>query len=96
MARSTGNNENVNEQLLVMFDQLRRLTALQLIDGKKQIQAIQILNAARFDRNLIAELLNTTPGTVSVTLAKTKAKASPKSRSEEPKPRLALPPGPGE
>jgi hypothetical protein len=40
----------------------------------KQAEAIQWLDAVAFDRRLIAELLKTTPNTVSVTLSTSKAK----------------------
>jgi hypothetical protein len=56
------------------LDQMLRLAALQLTSNMKQVQAIQTLSAAGFERRLIADLLGTTPGTVSVTLAKAKAK----------------------
>ena len=55
------------------LDQMLRLAALQLTSNMKQVQAIHTLSAAGFERRLIADLLGTTPGTVSVTLAKAKA-----------------------
>lgn len=60
------------------LDQMLRLAALQLTSNMKQVQAIQTLSAAGFERKLIADLLGTTPGTVSVTLAKAKAKLKPR------------------
>jgi len=60
------------------LDQMLRLAALQLTANMKQVQAIQALSAAGFERKLIADLLRTTPGTVSVTLAKAKAKQKPR------------------
>jgi len=45
---------------------VRRLLALSLIDGKKQREQIALLAAAGMDRREIAELVGTTPGTVSV------------------------------
>jgi hypothetical protein len=60
------------------LDQLLRLAALQLASNMKQVQAIQTLSAAGFERRVIADLLGTTPGTVSVTLAKAKAKQKPR------------------
>jgi hypothetical protein len=58
--------------------QMLRLAALQLTSNMKQVQAIRTLSAAGFERRLIADLLGTTPGTVSVTLAKAKAKQKPR------------------
>jgi DNA-binding CsgD family transcriptional regulator len=43
--------------------------------GVKQSLAIELLASAGFDRRLIADLLKTTPNTVSVTLSMSKAKA---------------------
>lgn len=60
------------------IDQMLRLTALQIVANMKQSQAIQTLSAAGFDRKLIADLLGTTPNTVSVTLAKAKARQRPR------------------
>jgi CRP-like cAMP-binding protein len=79
----TGNDEDVLRRIERKLEQMLRLSALQSTSGMKQIQAIQILNAAGFDRKGIAELLNTTPNTVSVTLAKAKAKST-KTREPEP------------
>lgn len=62
------------------LDQMLRLAALQLTSNMKQVQAIQTLSAAGFERKLIADLLGTTPNTVSVTLAKAKAKQAAKPR----------------
>jgi hypothetical protein len=62
------------------LDQMLRLAALQLTSNMKQVQAIQTLSAAGFERKLIADLLGTTPNTVSVTLAKAKAKQAAKAR----------------
>ena len=56
------------------LDRMLRLGALQLTSNMRQVKAIQTLSAAGFERRFIAELLGTTPGTVSVTLAKAKAK----------------------
>jgi hypothetical protein len=78
-----GNDEDVLRRIEGKLEQMLRLSALQITAGMKQVQAIQILNAAGFERKLIAELLNTTPNTVSVTLAKAKAKNA-KTREPEP------------
>lgn len=69
------NNDDVLERIESKLDQMLRLAALQMTSGMKQKPAIQLLAAAGFDRRSIAELLNTTPNTVSVTLSTSKAKA---------------------
>jgi DNA-binding CsgD family transcriptional regulator len=69
------NNEDVLGRIEFKLDQMLRLTALQMTQGMKQTQAILMLGAAGLDRRTIAELLNTTPNTVSVTLSTSKAKA---------------------
>jgi len=78
-----GNDEDGLRRIERKLEQMLRLSALQITSGMKQVQAIQLLNAAGFERKLIAELLNTTPNTVSVTLAKAKAKSA-KPREPEP------------
>lgn len=67
-------NEEVLRSINSKLEQMLRLTALQVVANMKQAQAIQMLTAAGFERKLIADILNTTPNTVSVTLAKAKAK----------------------
>ena len=61
-----------------------RIIALQSTRELKQTQAIQLLGTAGFERQLIAELLKTTPNTVSVTLSTSKAKreSSRKERTD--------------
>ena len=59
------------------LDQILRIAALRMIEGLKQGPAIQLLATAGFDRRLIAELLKTTPNTVSVTLSKAKPAKKP-------------------
>jgi DNA-binding CsgD family transcriptional regulator len=76
-----GTDDDVSRGILAKLDQLLRLNALQMTSGMKQKPAIQMLSAAGFDRRLIAELLNTTPNTVSVTLSTSKAK--PKATAKE-------------
>jgi DNA-binding CsgD family transcriptional regulator len=71
-------NEAILRSIDAKLDQILRLAALQLTSNMKQVQAIHILSAAGFERRWIAELLGTTPGTVSVTLAKAKAKHKPR------------------
>jgi DNA-binding CsgD family transcriptional regulator len=56
------------------LSQILRLTALQMTTGLKQAPAIELLGAAGIDRNAIADLLHTTPNTVSVTLSKSAKK----------------------
>ena len=79
------NNDDVLERIDSKLDQMLRLAALQMTTGMKQTPAIQILTAAGFDRHLIADLLNTTANTVSVTQSTLKkAKAKQNSRPRQP------------
>jgi DNA-binding CsgD family transcriptional regulator len=71
-------NEAILRSIDAKLDQMLRLAALQLTSNMKQVQAIHTLSAAGFERRWIADLLGTTPGTVSVTLAKAKAKQKPR------------------
>jgi CRP-like cAMP-binding protein len=53
---------------------LRRLVALSVVDGKKQREQIRLLALAGLDRHEIAELLGTTPLTVSVEISNMRKK----------------------
>jgi hypothetical protein len=77
---STINDEEVLELIEAKLDQMLRLAALWITAGVKQAPAIQLLASAGIDRNLIAEILHTTPNTVSVTLSTMKS-AKKKSKS---------------
>ena len=77
---STADDEEVLERIERKLDQMYRLAALWITTGLKQAPAIQLLASAGTDRNLIAEILHTTPNTVSVTLS-TMKKAKKKSKS---------------
>ena len=72
-------SEEILRSINTKLDQMLRLAALQMASNMKQVQAIQTLSAAGFERKLIADLLGTTPNTVSVTLAKAKAKQKPRA-----------------
>src|SRR5262249_1674654 len=48
---------------------MQRLLALSVVDGKKQKDQVRLLAIAGMDRNEIAELLGTTPLTVSVVIS---------------------------
>ena len=71
-------NEDVLQRIEAKLEQMLRLAAMQVTANVKQTQAIQLLNSAGFDRKFIADLLGTTPNTVSVTLAKAKARQRPR------------------
>lgn len=80
---TVGNTDvDVMRNIEAKLDQMLRLAALHMTSGMKQMQAIQLLNAVGLERKLIADLLNTTPNTVSVTLAKAKAKGAKASSNE--------------
>ena len=51
------------------LDQAIRLLAMSVVADKKQREQISILSRAGLDRHEIAEILGTTPGTVSVELS---------------------------
>ena len=73
-------SEELLRSISSKLDQMLRLAALQIVSSMKQAQAIQTLSAAGFERRLIADLLGTTPNTVSVTLAKVKARQKPRAK----------------
>jgi CRP-like cAMP-binding protein len=53
---------------------LRRLLALSVIEGKKQSDQVRLLAVAGLDRHEIAELVGTTPLTVSVLISNMRKK----------------------
>ena len=53
---------------------LRRLVALSVVDGKSQRDQIRLLSVAGLDRHEIAELVGTTPLTVSVEISNMRKK----------------------
>jgi hypothetical protein len=67
--KATADDGDVLGRIEEKLDQMLRLAALQMTKGLKQPPAIELLAAAGIDRNLIAELLQTTPNTVSVRLS---------------------------
>jgi hypothetical protein len=72
-----GNNESAVAEKL---DVLIRLVALQLIADKGTVDGIRLLGRAGLDRNLIARVVGTTPGTVSVRLSEAKRPKRRKAR----------------
>ena len=67
-------NNDVLLRIESRLDQMLRLIALESARELKQAQAIRLLGAAGLERQVIAELLETTPNTVSVTLSTSKGK----------------------
>ena len=77
------------EEIVSKLDSVMRLLALDIVarmeEGESCTQGDQIerLGRAGIDRNAIAEILGTTPGTVSVALSNVKSKRSKSSRSKK-------------
>jgi len=70
MAKNDGNNESKEMQEEQAERRvLRRLLALTVIEGKKQKDQVRLLALAGLDRHEIAELIGTTPLTVSVLIS---------------------------
>lgn len=67
-------NDDVLTRIESKLDQMLRLIALQSASELQQAQAIRLLGTAGLERQVIAELLETTPNTVSVTLSTSKGK----------------------
>jgi DNA-binding CsgD family transcriptional regulator len=81
---ATSGNDETLDRIEAKVDQMVRLFALQLTSGMKQKPAIQMLWAAGLDRRLIADLLQTTPNTVSVTVSTSKAKVKLRLKAGDP------------
>jgi DNA-binding CsgD family transcriptional regulator len=56
-------------EISAKLDQAIRLLAMSVVADKKQREQISMLSRAGLDRHEIAEILGTTPGTVSVELS---------------------------
>jgi len=79
-------NDEILQRIESKLDQMLRLIALQATTNLKKGPAIQLLAGAGFERKLIADLLGTTPNTVSVTLSTSKTRpksAKPSDHSGE-------------
>jgi CRP-like cAMP-binding protein len=72
MAKKSEDNPDIPSQVRT----LRRLLALSIIEGKKQRDQIRLLFLAGLDRNEIAELVGTTPLTVSVEISNMRKKGT--------------------
>ena len=75
-------SDKVLNEISKKLDQLVALVGSSAVKGMKQSEAILVLGAAGLDRNLIAELLGTTPGTVSVRLSQAKSKTAPAGKKK--------------
>lgn len=75
-------SDEILERIEAKLDLIVRLEAMRSAMGLKQTQAILLLADAGFDRRLIAELLHTTPNTVSVTLSTSKSKRKGKGKAD--------------
>ena len=69
-------SEDALKKIADKLDQLISLTATNTIKGMKPTEAILVLGSAGLDRNAIAQMTGSTPGTVSVRLSEAKAKAN--------------------
>ena len=85
-------SDQVLNEINQKLDQLVALVASNAVKGMKQAEAILLLGAAKLDRNLIAQILGTTPGTVSVTLSQAKAiKNAPENKKKAAAPAARAP-----
>jgi len=73
-------SEKTLEEISKKLDQLILLSAVNAVKGMKQTPAIVMLGAIGLDRNLIAQVVGTTPGTVSVRLSEAKKKSAPEKK----------------
>jgi DNA-directed RNA polymerase specialized sigma24 family protein len=62
------------KRIELKLDQITRLIAINAVKDMKLNNAILALGAAGLERSLIAEILGTTPNTVSTRLSEAKAK----------------------
>ena len=70
----------IEEVVVTKLDRILRVLAISVTNGLKQTEQIALLNRAGIPPKDIADLLGTTPNTVSVALAKRKAARDVRSR----------------
>ena len=68
-APSKKNQDEGMSELIERVDRLIRVAALSLVENRKQKDQIRVLTLAGFKPTEIAELLGTTPNTVSVAIS---------------------------
>lgn len=73
-------NEDVFLRIEAKLEKVMRLLAVQITNGLKREPAIQMLAAAGLERQVIAEVLNTTPNTVSVIMSTSRTKGERQAR----------------
>jgi len=76
-------NEEMTPTLIsisTQLDQAIRLLAMFVVGDKRQREQISMLSRAGLDRHKIAEILGTTPGTVSVELSTLKKRSGRKEK----------------
>ena len=67
-------NSNIDNEILGELQKISKLLVLNLSEGKTNTEVIEILGRIGFQPKDIAELLGTSPNTVSVTLSKARKK----------------------
>jgi hypothetical protein len=80
-------SEETLKKISKQLEHLVALTAIDAVKGMKPTEAILILGAVGIDRSLIAQIVGTTPGTVSVRLSEAKAKKNPSEKKTAKTPR---------
>lgn len=77
----------MTDEILLKIDEklevIIKLLATKSIDGKSQTDSILALGAFRLDRNLISEIVGTTPHIVSVRLSEAKKKSKSKGKKNK-------------
>jgi hypothetical protein len=76
-------SEELLSTISKQIDQLLALAAINSVKGMKPTEAILTLGAAGLDRNLIAQITDSTPATVSVRLSEAKAKRKPPNKESK-------------
>lgn len=74
-------SEEIFDRIESKLDAIVRLVAARHIEGKSKTDATKALGRLGLDRNVIAQIVDTTPGTVSVTLSQAKSEKKKKEKS---------------
>lgn len=70
-------------EIVRRLDKLIALSAIAALQGKSQGEQIELLSRAGLLPKDIAQLIGTTPNTVSVTLSQLKRRAAPKAKPKK-------------
>jgi len=79
------NSDDIFREMVAKLDQLVMLASTSAVRGLKPNEAISILGQIGLDRNVIAQIVGTTPDTVSVRLSEAKSRKTKAGKASRKK-----------